>query len=139
MTAKEYLSQAFRLDSRIQLKMEQIEYLRNLSTKATSTIDAIRVSGTRERYRMENAADRIMDYQSEVKEDLERLLRLKREIKQKINLVIPIDQRMILESRYLCFKSWDTISDDLGYSYRQLHRIHGRALSEFGKLIELDQ
>ena len=38
MTAKEYLGQAYRLDQRIDAKLEQVSNLRALATKATATI-----------------------------------------------------------------------------------------------------
>ena len=37
MTVKEYLSQAYRIDQRINSKLEQVASLRALATKATST------------------------------------------------------------------------------------------------------
>ena len=38
MTAKEYLSQAYKIDNDINSKLEQVASLRDLATKATSTI-----------------------------------------------------------------------------------------------------
>ena len=38
MNAKEYLKQAFYLDKRINSKLEQVESLNALATKATSTL-----------------------------------------------------------------------------------------------------
>lgn len=38
MTAKEYLSQAYRLDQRINSKIEQVASLNDLATKCTSTL-----------------------------------------------------------------------------------------------------
>ena len=38
MTAKEYLDQAYRLDQRINSKLEQVLSLRDLTTKATATM-----------------------------------------------------------------------------------------------------
>ena len=38
MTAKEYLSQAYRLDKRIDSKIEQLKSLNLLATKCTSTL-----------------------------------------------------------------------------------------------------
>ena len=38
MTVKEYLSQAYRIDQRINSKLEQVASLRALATKATSTL-----------------------------------------------------------------------------------------------------
>ena len=38
MTTKEYLAQAYRINQRINSKLEQIVSLRELATKATSTL-----------------------------------------------------------------------------------------------------
>jgi hypothetical protein len=38
MTAKEYLEQAYRLDQRINSKLEQVASLNELASKATSTL-----------------------------------------------------------------------------------------------------
>ena len=46
MTAKEYLTQAYRIDQRINSKLEQVSSLRDLSTKATSTLTDVPPSGT---------------------------------------------------------------------------------------------
>lgn len=37
----------------------------------------------------------------------------------------------ILRKRYLEFKSWEEICVELNYSWRQTHRLHSRALSNF--------
>ena len=42
--------------------------------------------------------------------------------------VEPYDCRLVLEHRYLNFKSWEEISNVMKYSYRQVHRIHSDAL-----------
>lgn len=47
MTVKEYLSQAYRIDQRINSKLEQVASLRALATKATSTLSDTPPSGGR--------------------------------------------------------------------------------------------
>ena len=47
MTVKEYLSQAYRIDQRINSKLEQVASLRALATKATSTLSDTPPSGSR--------------------------------------------------------------------------------------------
>ena len=46
MTTKEYLAQAYRIDQRINSKFEQIVSLRELATKATSTLSDTPPSGS---------------------------------------------------------------------------------------------
>ena len=41
MTAKEYLGQAYRLDQRIDAKLEQVANLRALATKATARMNVL--------------------------------------------------------------------------------------------------
>ena len=47
MTVKEYLSQAYRIDQRINSKLEQVASLRALATKATYTLSDTPPSGSR--------------------------------------------------------------------------------------------
>ena len=56
MKAKDYLSQAYKLNHRIDCKLRQTENLRDLATRATASIHAERVSGTKQRSPMENAS-----------------------------------------------------------------------------------
>ena len=52
MTVREYFEQAYRIDQRINNKLEQVSSLRSLATKATSTLSEIPPSGTRNVHRM---------------------------------------------------------------------------------------
>lgn len=47
MTAKEYLKQAYWADQRINSKLNQLASLKDMATKATSTLGTEPVSGTR--------------------------------------------------------------------------------------------
>ena len=66
MTAKEYLGQAYRLDQRINSKLEQVMSLRDLATKATSTLSDVAPSGTRNVHRMEDIIVKIVDLENEI-------------------------------------------------------------------------
>ena len=54
MTAKTYLSQAFRLDQRINSKIEQVASLRELASKVTSTVSDMPGSSTPNTHRIED-------------------------------------------------------------------------------------
>lgn len=71
MNAKDYLSQVFRLDQRINSKLEQVSSLRDLATKATASIHAKRVSGTKQLSPMENAIVKLIDLKREVDCDID--------------------------------------------------------------------
>ena len=38
------------------------------------------------------------------------------------------EQQLILELRYLCFKQWSAIMEEMGISETSVYRIHGEAL-----------
>ena len=110
MNAKEYLSQAFRLDQKINSKLEQVSKLRNLSMKASGLRLAERISGTKEHSLMESALVKMIDLEYEINADIDRLVDLKREMATLIERVNDPSQRLLLEMRYLCGNTWEDIA-----------------------------
>ena len=130
MKAKEYLSQAYRLDQRIDAKIEQVMSLRNLAAKATSTLSDIAPSGTRNVHRMEDIIMRIIDLENEINADIDALVALKREIVSTIKSVPNLEYQILLELRYLCFKPWEQIAVEMGYGIDNVFRLHQKALKD---------
>lgn len=128
MNAKEYLSQAYRIDQRINSKLEQIVSLRELATKATSTLSDTPVSGTRNVQSMECIIAKMIDLEVEINQDIDTLVDLKREIVSLIKQIQNTEYQTLLELRYLCFKTWEQIAVNLGYSVQHTFRIHDMAL-----------
>ena len=104
MTAKEYLGQAYRLDQRIDAKLEQVSNLRALATKATATISDMPRSSSPHLQHMESTILKIIDLEQEINEDIDRLVDLKKEITAAIKAVTVPEYQMVLELRYLCYK-----------------------------------
>lgn len=130
LSAKEYLSQAYRIDQRISSKIEQVQSLRDLATKATSTLSDMPSSGTRNIHRMEDVIAKMVDLESEINADLTRLIDTKHEIVTVIKCVESPEHQTLLELRYLCFKTWEEISVTLHLDIRWIHRLHNKALCE---------
>lgn len=78
LDAKAYLSQAFRIDQRINSKLEQIMSLRELATKATTTLTDVPSSSTRNEHPMESIIVKIVDLEKEINADIDKLVDLKR-------------------------------------------------------------
>ncbi|NFL36803.1 DUF1492 domain-containing protein [Clostridium botulinum] len=129
MTAKEYLSQAYRIDQRINSKLEQIVSLRALATKATSTLSDMPPSGTRNIHSMEDTIAKMVDLENEINVDIDALVNIKQEVVTTIKKVDNQEYQTLLELRYLCFKSWEQIAMELGYDLRWIYRLHQRALA----------
>jgi len=128
MTAREYLSQAHRLDQRIDAKIAQVATLNELATKCTSTLTGMPRNPNRGTSTMADAVCKIIDLQAEINRDIDRLVDLKREMVAVIKAVENIEYQTLLEKRYLCYQTWEQIAVDMGYSVRQLYRLHDEAL-----------
>ncbi len=130
MTTKEYLSQTYRIDQRINSKLEQIKNLRELATKATSTLNTTGVPSNKNVHSMEDIIVKMLDLEYEINNDIDTLVDLKAEIISKIKQVDDPEYRMLLELRYLCFKKWEHIAVEMGYDLRWIHRLHNKALEK---------
>ena len=117
MNAKEYLGQAYRLDQRINSKLQQIESLRSLTQKVTASCDGEPVSHTRNVSSLEDTIIRLMNFAA------------------LIDKVRNESYRLILEKRYLCFLPWDQIAAYLHYCRRWTLNRHDRAVEVVEKLM----
>lgn len=130
MNAKEYLGQAYRIDQRINSKLEQISSLHELALKATSTLSDKPRSASPNLQSMESIITKIVDLEAEINRDIDLLIDLKREIVSNIKRVSNTECQTLLELRYLCFKSWEQIAVDMGYSLQHIFRLHDRVIKE---------
>ncbi len=129
MTVKEYLGQAYRLDQRINSKLEQLESLNGLATKCTTTLTGMPKNPSRSTSLMADAVAKIVDLQAEINHDIDLLVDLKCELVKLIKNVDHSEYQTLLELRYLCFKTWEQIAVDMNYSIDNVYRIHRKALS----------
>ncbi len=131
MTIKEYLSQAYRIDQRINSKLEQVQSLRELAVKATSTLsDTYNSSGSGNKQKMEGVIVKIIDLENEIDEEIDRLVDLKQEIVSMIKQVKNPEYQTLLELRYLCFRTWEQIAVEMSYDLSWVHRLHKKALGK---------
>jgi lambda repressor-like predicted transcriptional regulator len=130
MTAKEYLSQAWRVDKMITAKLEQVRTLQELAANASVTLSDMPSSGTRNVHRMEDIIAKIIDMKNEVQGDIGILVALRQDIVETVKRVDNPEYRMLLELRYLCFKPWDAIAADMQYSKQRVFQLHSAALEK---------
>ncbi len=128
LTAKEYLSQAYRLDQRINSKLEQVEALRSLTRKVTVSYGSEPVSHTRNVSSLEDSIIRLMEAENDLNGTIDELIAMKIDIARCINAVSNQDYHLLLEKRYLCFQSWEQIAIDMQCTVRWAHILHERAL-----------
>ena len=128
ISVKEYLRQAYRIDHRINSKLEQVSSLRELAVKATSVLTDMPRKPSRNAYPTETIIAKMIDLEDEINNDIDTLVDIKAEIVNVIKAVEDPELQTVLELRYLCFKTWKQISVEMGYSEQHIYRLHGRAL-----------
>lgn len=136
MTAREYLDQAYKLDQRINSKLEQVSVLNDLALKTTGVITGMPHSPNHGSSRVSDAIDRIVDLQDEIQRDVVELVDIKRGIMHVIKAVDDVDCRLLLEMRYLCYRSWEQIAVDMGYCIDNVFRVHRKALRLVEEVLE---
>ena len=62
---------------------------------------------------------------------------MKKAARESINAMPNPDERLILELRYLCYKTWPEIAEAMSLSESHIHRLHGFALMNFS--VPVDQ
>ena len=135
MNAKEFLEQVRYVDRAIDSKLEQVERLRNESTKATSLVSDMPRSSSPNLQRLEDTIIKIIDLEHEINRDIDRLIDLKTAARVSINALANPDERLILELRYLCFWNWEKISMNMHYSQSQLFNLLPCALKDVDRIL----
>ena len=130
MTTLEFLSQAYRLDLRIDCKLAQIASLNELATKCTSTLSDTPHQPNYSVSSMAEAVTKIVDLQREIDEDLNQLINIKQQIVSCIKAVENKECQTLLELRFLCGWTWEEIAFKKGYSIQHTFRMRERALKQ---------
>lgn len=126
--AKNYLMRAYRVDQRIENKLERIALLNDLATKATVTYSDMPGSPNRNIHKMEDVIVKIIDIKTEIHADMLELVDLKKEIMDSIKKVEDPELQLILELRYMSYMGWEKIAGELGYGIDNVFKLHRKAL-----------
>ena len=130
MNTREYLSQVYQIDQRINSKIAQVEALRALAEKSVTTISDTPHNKTHNVHHMEDIIVEMVDLEVEINADIDNLVDLKEEIGALIQRVQSSKLRRLLELRYLYFRTWEQIAAELHRDIRGIYRMHNRALRE---------
>lgn len=66
-----------------------------------------------------------------LKAQMEQQIRLRKEITQKIEEMPDETEKTVLRLRYIRWMKWEQIAERMGYSLRNITKIHGKALVHF--------
>ena len=127
MTAKEYLSRYHLINIRINQKIDQQRQLRELATNISPSSGGGHSSG---------AVAKIATLEQEINAEIDELIRVKAEIERTVSAVSDERLRLILIARYINCKTFEYIACEMHYSYKQICRLHGKALLRMQDVLE---
>lgn len=114
MTAKEYLSQAYRLDQRIDSNIAEITRLREMACGISSPSWEEKVQTSRNTDApFVRCLEKIMDLEKVVNSEIDTLVDLKRQIRTTVDTVANVNERMVLRYRYIHNMTWEQIGGEL--------------------------
>ena len=129
MTIRDYLSQAYRLDQRIDSNIREVSTLRKMMGSISSPVLGDRVQTSRPAEApFVGSIEKIMLLEEKINAEIDLLVDLKEQIRGVIAAVPDTDERMVLSYRYVHNLTWEQISDELNESVSTVKRRHKSAL-----------
>ena len=104
------------------------EKYREMAMQATGRTDALRVSGTGERSKVEKYILELWDVHNELQQEIARLMKKSRKAEKLIQTLADDRHRAVLELRYLCAMTWEEIAQKTHFTVRWAHKLHKEAL-----------
>ena len=135
-TAKEFLQQIKLCDTHINNKLEELAHLKALAVKITTSMKADVVSGSRSQDKTGDAVAKIIDLEREINQAIDVYVDKKKEVSAVIEQIEDPKQADVLYKRYFLNEGWEQIACEMGYTYRNVCIIHGRALQTVTELLK---
>lgn len=129
MTKKEYLKKGYRINLEIETKKEVLEELKsNLDgLQAIKLAEKVQGGPIKDDSGIVNKMNKII----EMEKDLNELCNFQIKLSQTIDKLENTNERAVLRLRYILNQTWEEIAEKMGYTLRQIHRIHGNAIKNF--------
>lgn len=131
MNAEEYLEQVAVQNKRVKRMREKLRMLREaLGIKGVSYESIGAGKGSPNPGRIEEAYDKVIAYEQEVKEAEAQLAILRYDVEQLIQNLTDDTEREALEREFLMFQSIKQICEEMFYSKSRLYKIRRNALEK---------
>lgn len=124
MTAKQWLSRARFIDREITKLLDAKDAVKARVLSITPSYSGEPVQGTRDPHKF----DKLVELEDTIDTLVDKLVDTKREIITGISRLEDGRHREVLYARYIENKTFEEIAVGVGYSIRQVWRLHGEAL-----------
>lgn len=133
MDTKTYLQQISRLDRMINNKLSEIQQFRELARSVSAVKNEERVKTSPNFDKIGSTYCKIEKMEEELDDLIDKYVDKKNFIVSQIDGIDNETYYHILFARYVEKKTFKKIADEMTYSFRNVTRLHGRALQEFEK------
>ena len=133
MKTKDYLSQVSRLNKMINNKLSEISQLRELSISISAIGNDEKVQTSPNFDKIGTAVAKIDEMENNLDKMIDEYLVKRERIIAQIDTMEEESVYQILFSRYIEKKTFEKIATEMEYSWRQIVRLHGKALQQFEK------
>lgn len=134
LETKQYLGQISRLDRMIKNKMTELSQYRDLIYGLSAVVNEERVQKSPDFDKMTGKVAKVLKIESKIDELIDEYVDKKNLIISQIDSMENEIYYEILFARYIEKKTFEKIADEMMYSWRQIIRLHGKALQEFEKI-----
>ena len=131
MITKDYLNQISRLNRTINNKLAEISQLRELSRSISAVKNEERVISSSDPDKIGSTYAKIDEMEHNLDKMIDEYIGKKNLIIGQIDGIENEDCYNILFSRYIEKKTFEVIATEMKYSWRQIIRLHGKALKAF--------
>lgn len=131
MTTKDYLNQISRLNRMINNKLVEIQQLKEMACSISAITSGDRVQTSQNFDKIGTSIAKIDEMERNLDKMIDEYVDKKNLIIAQIDSVEDEDCYNILFSRYIEKKTFEVIATELNYSWRQIVRLHGKALRKF--------
>lgn len=136
MESTKYLREIKKLDKIISSELDEVDSLYAMITRITPVLKDDVVTGSGNTDKIGNAISKIVDLREEINRDIDKLVDKKREASALLKKLDNPLHYEVLHKRYVLFESFEQISLEMGYTYRNICYIHGRALQAFDRILK---
>lgn len=134
--AKEYLEKIKWYDVLIDSKLEELANLNSIVRRITPVMNTTGGGASGNQDKLGDTIAKIVDLQEEINRDVDMFVDMKREASTLLKKVTQAEYFQVLHKRYVLYESFEQMATEMKYTYRGVCYVHGRALQEFGKVLE---
>lgn len=134
-TAKQYLNRVRRIDKEIAALLRLVQSTRESLESITQNYNSDGAQSTKNPHKF----DRLVELESLVDRKIDEQIAMKAEILETIMKLPDRRHRLILMEYYIEMKSFEEVSVDIHYSWKQTHRLHAAALKTVQGLLDAEE